>query len=206
MGSPLTSATGVVLAGGTASRLGGEDKALMELDGEPLLARALRALTRVTETLLVVGHPDRHAGFGVDVISDHRPGAGPLAGLEAALMHAATPHVLLLACDLPFVPTELLLALLAASPTADVALPVSRGYDEPLCARYATRIQPLVSEALDDGLRKMTSFFGAVQVARFPLSSVKGAQPADLLNCNTPEALAEARRRLAPPPEGKVTP
>lgn len=204
--SPRTRTTGVVLTGGAGRRLGGQDKALIQLAGEPLLARTLRTLQDVTETQLVVGHPDRHAGFGATVVSDQRTGAGPLAGLETALLHAATPRVLLVACDLPFLPARLLRALLDAAPEAEVVLPVSRGFDEPLCARYATGVLPRVSEALDAGLRKMTAFFQAARVTRVPLSSVPDVQPADLLNCNTPEALAEARRRLSPHPTPKDTP
>lgn len=202
----LASTTGVVLAGGAARRLGGQDKALIQLGGEPLLARALRALAEVTPTQLVVGHPDHHGGFGAEVVSDHREGAGPLAGLETALLHASTPRVLLVACDLPFLPATLLRALLHHAPEAEVVLPVSDGFDEPLCARYDARVLPRVAEALDGGLRKMTAFFPAARVSRLPLSSVRGVQPADLLNCNTPEALAEARRRLESRGEAKDTP
>ena len=197
--SPRSTA-GVVLAGGVARRLGGRDKALLQVGGKPLLARTLATLAQVTQTQLVVGRPERHAGFGAAVVADLRPGAGPLAGLETALTHVTTPHVILVACDLPFLPVALLEALLAQPDTAEVVVPIAGAYLEPLCARYARRLLPRVSAALDAGLRKMTACFDEAQVVRLDLDAIPGVFPEDLLNCNTPEVLAEARRRATGAP------
>lgn len=76
---------GVVLAGGQSSRFG-SDKALAVLDGQTLLDRAVGALARLCEAVVVVGRAEAPA----PVLTDRpRAGMGPLGGLAAALDHAS---------------------------------------------------------------------------------------------------------------------
>ncbi len=207
-------ARGVVLAGGRSRRLQGRDKAQIDLGDGPLLDRALSLLRPLCADLLVVGDPARHAGHGAPVIPDRVAGCGPLGGLDAALRATragardaappapgAAPFVLLLGCDLPFVRPTLLEALLEAPERHDVVLPTLRGRDEPLCARYATRIQPQVTAALETRQLKLIRLFDhpELEVERRPIehgsaAAVAVATAEDLFNLNTPEDLETARR------------
>lgn len=93
---------GIVLGGGRGSRLGGVDKASLEVDGAPLIDYALAALEGC-EPLIVVG-PSHLARPGVSVVREDPPLAGPAAAVVAglaALRDAEAAHVWLLACDLP---------------------------------------------------------------------------------------------------------
>ncbi|MEO6446923.1 MAG: NTP transferase domain-containing protein, partial [Gemmatimonadaceae bacterium] len=117
-------------------------------------------------------------------------------GLHAALSHAAHA-VVVVAWDMPFVPSGLLAALRALGESgADAALPESgsrRGL-EPMCAYYTQRCLASIERRLDDGDRRVISFFDDVQVARLGASDVAAFGPSERLfmNVNSPEDLAVA--------------
>ncbi|MFB7242426.1 molybdenum cofactor guanylyltransferase [Streptomyces populi] len=90
----------VVLAGGAARRLGGEDKPGVRVGGRKLLDRVLAACADATRTV-VVADP-RSTARPVEWAREDPPGGGPLAALEAGLRHTAAPYVLVLSADLPF--------------------------------------------------------------------------------------------------------
>jgi len=75
-----------ILAGGRSSRFG-SDKARALLDGEPLIARLARQIAPIAAGITVVADaPEKYADLGLRTIADRRPGLGPLAGLEAAML------------------------------------------------------------------------------------------------------------------------
>lgn len=88
----------IVLAGGRGSRLGGVDKASLDLDGETLLARVLRAVGGARR-VVVVGEVDAP---GAIVVQEEPRHAGPAAAIGAGMVEVAAPHVLVVACDQPF--------------------------------------------------------------------------------------------------------
>jgi molybdopterin-guanine dinucleotide biosynthesis protein A len=121
---------------------------------------------------VLVGHRTLYDGLGVPVIDDLRPGEGPLAGLEAALLAARArgcSGVLLLACDLPHL-TAPLVERLKDAPPGRIAAPSRGGRYEPLTARYSVEILEEVQARLDRGERAMQAFLGAVGVVDVPLS------------------------------------
>lgn len=123
--------TGLVLAGGQGSRMGGVDKGLQLLDGQPLARLALQRLQPQVGALLLSAN--RHQGdyealaapFHAPVLADGLAGyAGPLAGFLAGLAHCATPWLLTVPCDSPRLPADLArrLADAAAREGADIAV------------------------------------------------------------------------------------
>ncbi|HEV7672056.1 MAG TPA: molybdenum cofactor guanylyltransferase [Thermoanaerobaculia bacterium] len=195
---------GIVLAGG-ASRRFGSDKATLEIargDGvETLAGWALRRLREVCEEVAV-------ADGGRDVLAGVRslpdgPGRGPAAGLLGAARAFPARSLLVLACDLPAVPVELLakIAAVAAGGDFDLVLPRWEGGAEPLSALYA----PKALAALDR--RVAAANYALYDLAESPGLNVAALlSEADLLpfgppeeifaNVNTPEDLARwlARR------------
>jgi len=148
MMSPAESIVGVVLAGGASRRMG-RDKATLLFEGETLAARAARKLAPVVATVVIA---DRNRGTvpGFPSVEDG-PGAGP----AAALLGAAAAHpgaaLLVLACDLPHLPVELLRALLKLDPEADLILPRSPRGLEPLCGLYRPRALAALAERVAGG-------------------------------------------------------
>src|SRR5262249_62300734 len=93
---------GVILAGGRASRMGGRDKAFAAVDGEPIAVRTVRLFQGLFEQVIVsTNRPERFGAFAVDTVPDLRPGCGPLAGIEAAMLASRHPWVFVVACDMP---------------------------------------------------------------------------------------------------------
>lgn len=155
-------ASGAVLAGGLSRRMG-RDKRRIEVEGVPLLRRAVDAARSVCREAVVVTAPGRpvpaELACGVPVVEDLRADAGPLAGIEAALATARHDLVLVLAGDHPDASPTVLAALirtLAATPSADaVALGTPAG-PQPLVAAYRREALAVVSQLLDAGERRPT--------------------------------------------------
>lgn len=125
----------IILAGGTGSRLGGRDKALLRLGGTTLLDRVLRATSRAHRTI-VVG-PERAAGRTVTWCREDPPGAGPAAALAEGLRHVDSDVVVVVAVDYALVTAELIASLLEALGEADGVVPIDLdGHQQPLLAGY----------------------------------------------------------------------
>jgi len=113
-----TGITGLVLAGGQGTRMGGQDKGLQPFQGEPLALHALRRLQPQVGTVLISAnrHLDQYAAFGAPVLPDTVPGhAGPLAGFLAGLSRCDTPWLLAVPCDTPLFPPDVAERLLSAA-------------------------------------------------------------------------------------------
>jgi molybdopterin-guanine dinucleotide biosynthesis protein A len=138
---------GVVLAGGASRRMG-RDKALLEIGGETLVARAARRLEEVCGDVLIADGGRSIGGIGPASIADG-PGRGPAAGLLGAASARPGRPLLVLAVDLPWVPVPLLEEL--ARSEADLAIPRWTGGVEPLCALYGPAVLAVLEERVGQG-------------------------------------------------------
>jgi molybdopterin-guanine dinucleotide biosynthesis protein A len=198
---------GVVLAGGLARRMGGGDKALLEVAGETLLGRVIARLTpQVDEIVLNAnGDPTRFARFGLPVVADTVEGfAGPLAGILAGMRWAAAKgytHVASAAGDTPFFPADLVARLAEAVETSGdpIALAATndpeRGLSEhPTFGLWPVDLADNLEEALTVGnMRKII-----VWTSRHGCARAVFDEGADypFFNVNTPEDIVEAERIL----------
>jgi molybdenum cofactor guanylyltransferase len=175
-------ATAIVLAGGQSRRMG-QDKALLPLEGRPLLEHVVDRLRPLFPEILVsAGQTDREPLPGVRVIPDEAPGHGPLMGIASAL--AASSHALnfVVACDMPEIDERLVRRLLAAARGHDGAVPLDReGRFEPLFAVYDRRVLPTVRARLAEGRRRIVSLYEDHDIVELPLAG------AGLVNLNTLE-------------------
>lgn len=145
--------TGLVLAGGKGSRMGGVDKGLQLFHGTPLALHALQRLQVQTGTTAVNAHRNfaDYGALGVPVWPDALPDhAGPLAGFLAGLTHCTTPWLLTVPCDTPRFPHDLALRLAAAASAqgVDMAMAAALGDDDPgssLPRAQSLRRQPVFS-------------------------------------------------------------
>lgn len=195
------STLGLVLAGGLARRMGGGDKPLALLSGQPILAHVIERLRGQCDGLLLNanGDPARFAAFGLPVVADTVPDfAGPLAGILAGLDWLAeyqpkTAWLLSVAGDTPFIPHDLAQRLhetrmAAGTPLASAA---SAGQAHHAIGLWPVALRQDLRQTLTAGERKIsrwTQGHGAA-VAEWP------AEPVDpFFNVNTPEDLREAER------------
>jgi len=151
----------------------------------------------------LVGNPEIYKHLGLPVIPDPVSGAGPLAGLAAALGHSPAEWNLVVACDMPHVRADFLKFLLSLAfrraGDCDVVVPLDQaGRPEPLCAVYAKRCQPAIQEAVLSGIRKITGAFGSLRIYETPYADCAAYDAGGMLfaNVNTRADLDAAR--LAP--------
>jgi len=159
--------TGLILAGGRGSRMGGVDKGLQLLDDRPLVAHVIERLRPQVGALMCSAnrHLDEYASFGLPVLPDaedrlNGPFLGPLAGLLAGLCAAQTEWLVCAPCDAPRLPTNLVARLVAAlDDRTRVVLP--RGSDgrlQPLFALLHTSLRDSLSAALTQGQRRVADW------------------------------------------------
>src|SRR4051812_32963118 len=161
MRAPARSAA--ILAGGRASRFGGRDKSLLAVGGTTIFERQIAALTAVDgmDDVMFVGAAS--ARHGTRLVADVVPGSGPLGGIHAALTHARTDAVCILACDMPYVTAALVDRLFAEVPGADLVVPRDdRGY-HPLCAVYTRACLDAIARRLADRNLKVMDLFADVR-------------------------------------------
>ena len=183
---------GLVLTGGTSSRMGA-DKATIDFDGLTLAARVARALAPVARPVLAVGHD---AGTGLEAIDDPKDGplAALVAGADALAARNADGPIVLVACDLPFVTSRVLTEVIVGLGEAAAAVPVVGGRDQPLAACYGPRALSVARRLVAEGERSMRALLEQIDVARLTV-----ADAGDLADVDTPADLNDARRRVEHP-------
>ena len=143
-----TQITGLILAGGRAQRMGGQDKGLLPLAGQPLVAHVIAALAPQVCDIVINANrnAEAYSSQGYRVFADAVGGyCGPLAGIESGLGLAATPYLLSVPCDSPFLPPALGQRLYAALPMRTPRLRWSTTASG--CNRYS-RSSPAVCDRL----------------------------------------------------------
>ena len=188
-----------ILAGGESTRMG-RDKALLELDGAPLILRVARLVESVAGTPVVVGAPERFTALSLRVVADDWPVAGPLGGIATALRVSSARWNLIVACDLPYLTKAWLESLVgrALLSDADAVLPMNERGAEPLCAMYQSRGGPAIRAALERGTRKVTDGLAGLRVENIEPAEWKAFDSEGLLfkNMNSPADYEEAKARL----------
>lgn len=188
--------TGVVLAGGQGSRMGGVDKGLQPFRGQPMVAHVIARLApQVAEILINANrNPGDYARFGHRVIADEIAGfAGPLAGFERGLAHAKHDLVLTVPCDSPFLPADLVARLHDAMQREDAQLAVARTGEQahPVFCLMRRGVHGSLRDFLGSGQRKIDRWYAQLRVAEVPFDD----EPDAFLNINTREELARLEPR-----------
>jgi len=194
---------GVLLAGGRSSRMGGGDKCLRKLGGRTILARTINRLRSQVSDIVINANGDasRFATFGVPVVPDSIVGyAGPLAGVHAGLewVKANRPdavHVVTMATDTPFFPTDLVRRLLQASnDRSALRIAKSDAGTHYVIGLWPVALADALKVSLERGERKVgawTKAHGAIEVF-FPPVDVAGQSTDPFFNINAPDDLAAA--------------
>jgi len=150
----------------------GLDKSALAIGGHPIIERQLAVLRALTQDLLIVANDaTRFAATGVRVVPDLVPDAGPLGGLYTALMSTASPYIVIVACDMPFLAVPFLRHLVTRIQDAaidqdavvDVAVPRTADGYHPLCAVYGRPLLPRIAERL---ARRDLEMAGLIREAR----------------------------------------
>ena len=183
-------ATLLILAGGASRRMG-RPKHLLPTPYGRLIEHLVQRFGGAFEEILVVGRNLDLSANGLRVVEDARPEQSPLVGIHGGLTAAATDLSFVLACDLPFAVPELVHHVLCASSDVDIAVPVVRGYLEPLFAAYRRSALESITETLDRGILKVTASYERLHVREVPEAEIRRHDPdlASFVNLNVPEQI-----------------
>ncbi|WP_169084428.1 molybdenum cofactor guanylyltransferase [Paenibacillus sp. PL91] len=181
----------LLLAGGLSSRMG-TDKALLLIEGKPLLCLLVEQLRALTEhVILSVGSSEREAiyrgilgdmGESVSFALDRYPGCGPLSGLHAGLSAVTEGYVFVMACDMPQLSEELLTQLMGH---LESGADVIHASGQPFHALYHTRAVPQIAMALDEQDFRVMRLLGRLQTVVVSPLAIGGK--AIFTNLNTPD-------------------
>ena len=154
--SDIRFTTAAILAGGLSRRMG-FDKYKIQVGGKKLLDMLVDKLHQEFETLFIVANSDDiELPEGVILIRDDFPGQGPMAGIQAALKHADSDYVYVMACDMPQINLEYirLMKTMLESRPAEACCFKNGTITEPFHAFYSKKAEPKIAELLRSGQRK----------------------------------------------------
>jgi molybdenum cofactor guanylyltransferase len=199
--SKLSGITGLVLAGGRGSRMGGVDKGLQTFHGHHLAQVALQRLQTQEGGPLssVMINANRniaeYAAFGVPVFSDSLADyAGPLAGFLVGLAQCSSRYLLTVPCDSPLFPLDLAVRLLTTLETNQASIALAHAPEngvlrsQPVFALIDSRLQPSLIQFIEAGGRKIDTWTNEHQAIAVPFD-LPHDNPRAFLNANTLEQL-----------------
>ena len=183
--------SGIVLAGGKGSRMGGVDKGLQPLRGKPMAAWAIARLKPQVDEIVINANQNLeiYSAFGYRVVSDEIGGfAGPLAGLHAGLNAATHPLVVTVPCDSPFLPADLVSRLNSSLNENDLAVAKTGDQPHPVFALVRRDVRAHLEAFLAGGGRKIDAWYATLAIVEVAFDDEADA----FRNINTRDELAAA--------------
>ncbi len=191
--SQISTITGVVLAGGKASRMGGVDKGLQELNGIPLWQHVAQRLSKQVSTLAVSANKNlaiyQASGYPVypDLLADF---PGPLAGMLSVIQQCDAEWFLFCPCDTPFIPDCLVERFVKQREAAAVVWAHDGERDHPTIALMHRKLMPELQNYLAAGERRVMVFMRQAGGHSVDFSEMKQA----FININTLEQIDTMQR------------
>jgi molybdopterin-guanine dinucleotide biosynthesis protein A len=187
----VSSVTGLILAGGKGSRMGGVDKGLQTFRGKRLIDHVYERLAPQVGGVVINANQnqDAYRTFGVRVVSDAIGGfAGPLAGFHAGLSVSKRPFLASVPCDSPFLPEDLIARLYARIDETGAELAVAKTGDQPhpVFSLMRRGVLDHLSDFLKEGGRKIDAWYASLNVVEVAFDDEAEA----FSNINTLEELA----------------
>ncbi len=194
----MTQFSAMLQAGGKSSRMGA-DKALVPFMGTTLLGYVIDQLRPFCDDIAIISNrPEDYERFQLPIFQDVYPEWGALGGLHAAVYHSKCELCMVLACDMPFIQMDLLLYMVRESQGYDAVIPRldQSGFTEPFRAVYRQSTLPYIEAAINNGQRRVNSFFDQVSIRFLEQKEIQVFDPAlrSFFNVNTPEDLQIARQ------------
>ncbi|WP_399424799.1 molybdenum cofactor guanylyltransferase MobA [Vibrio campbellii] len=185
-----TQTSWVILAGGQASRMGGKDKGLIELNQKPLIEHVIERLSPQTPRILINANrnQDAYRAFGFVFSDQFKDFPGPMGGIHAGLVHAETDWVGFVPCDSPQINTDLVERFCnAVKEDTDILVAHDGDHQQPVFTLYHKRVLPKLTAFLERGDRKIILLYKECNTCYVDFSD----SPNCFVNLNTPEELAQ---------------
>lgn len=193
----MMQATGIINAGGKSSRMG-TNKALLTLNGKTVIEQIADELKKVVSDIIIVTNSFKQYEFlGLPMVEDKWKDMGPLAGIHAGLSASKTDKNLVVACDMPFVSSELGTILISYLDEYEAAVPNISGQLHPLFAAYRKDVKEEINRSLQNEQLRIRYFLQHVHakiVTEDDLKELKFSYEAShFFNMNHPVEFEEAR-------------
>jgi molybdopterin-guanine dinucleotide biosynthesis protein A len=189
---------GFILTGGKSRRMG-SDKSRLTLKGQSFVERIAAELLAVTRSIKIIGDNAGAGEPGLPVVRDIYPGWGALGGVHAALSACSATWAFVVACDFPFVTSQLFAKLAGLRGDFEAVAPIqSDDIPQPLCSLY--RVEPCLEVAeqlIKSGERKPVALLQSVRTRWVPYPELNELAGADRFfdNINTPQDYARAKQK-----------
>ena len=182
----------IILAGGKNTRMQGEDKAFLEIEGKPIIAGVINKLKPlVSELIVVTNSPEKYAHFKVSLASDEFPDKGPLVGIYSGLKASRSKYNFVVACDMPFINPCLIKFMLDERDDYDILIPRVSEKFHTLFGVYSKICIPVMEEMLKKDELRLRSIFPKLNARFLSRQELEKIDPGllSLVNINTPEEL-----------------
>ena len=188
----------LILAGGMGRRMGGANKALLQLRQQTFLSRLENALSDFDEKLISIQDASWLGDSPFLPVLDQVTDRGPMEGLRCSLSLCRSDALLVVACDMPLFSGELAKAMIQAGEGFDAVIcRDSMGKLHPLCGIYSKQCLPVMDSLIAQGNYRIMEITKLVPTRIFPLSDFAFSDTL-LSNINTPDALASLHQERSP--------
>jgi molybdopterin-guanine dinucleotide biosynthesis protein A len=188
--------TGVILAGGKSLRYG-RNKALVKIEGIPLIERVVNVMSSLFRHLILITNtPDEYAFLKLPMHEDLIKGLGPLGGIFTALMTIKNPAGFFVACDMPNLNRELIHYMVEIRYDFDAVVPRLREGTEALHALYGKRCLPSIKHLIDSSQYQIFRFYPHVSVRYVNETEIRRFDPQleSFFNINKPDAIKNVNK------------
>jgi len=189
---------GVILSGGLNTRMGGQNKAFLKINGKRFIDSLVEIVASCfSENILVTRESHLYTKVNFRIVEDVFTLQSPLSGIHAALVNMESEYAFCTSCDAPLLKQEVVRIIVKEIESgADVVVPAFGRYYQPLCAVYARRCIPFIEKQLNCGNPKVDDFYESVRVKRVSYEKFKRVDPtlASFFNVNTKRDLEQAKK------------
>lgn len=184
--------TGIILSGGKSTRMGGENKAFLSINGEFVIDRVLKIFKKLFDEIIVVTNsPLEYLDYDVHIVTDIIKGKAALGGIYTGLFYASSEHCFVSACDMPFMDQRFIEYMIGKIEGHDIIVPHASDGLQPLHAIYSKKCIPLIKKLIDRDELKIRILYKKMNTLTLPADTITSFDPDErmFLNINSAEDL-----------------
>jgi molybdopterin-guanine dinucleotide biosynthesis protein A len=184
--------TGIILSGGKSTRMGGENKAFLSINGEVVIERVLKLFKELfDETIIVTNSPLEYLDYDVHIVTDIIKGKAALGGIYTGLFYASSEYCFVSACDMPFLDKRFVEYMISRIEGHDIIVPHATDGLQPLHAIYSKKCIPLMKKLIDRDELKIRILYKKMNTLILSTDIITSFDPDEqtFLNINSEEDL-----------------